>query len=303
VVANAGPPVFLSPEGEFWDKTRRKSFNPFILNDDVHRYFLRHDVPSLFLIPGSRVKLHRRVLEEIVDYKKRESIYNNLDSYIAEYRSRRAPHIPELKATEAELEEIVSKFGAQIKKIQKHSKIFTKKVDFPFLIDFGSHGKWLVDFSKNAEECFVEYQKGYYNYAFTFDPHLVALLFRNDAIDFEDYFLSMRFKCDREIDQFNEFLFAIFKNFDLKRLAIAEFNYLNEKPMHLDENEMFDLLLSDGRAQSVKRYCPHRQVDLKECGYINEDNELVCPLHGWKFSLETGHCVNNTTSYSIFKEP
>tara|TARA_R100000008_G_scaffold79191_1_gene60731 strand:- start:18 stop:650 length:633 start_codon:yes stop_codon:yes gene_type:complete len=206
-----------------------------------------------------------------------------------------------LKAAPDELEKVIERFGSQIKRIKKHSKIFTKKVNFPFVVDFNEYGKWIIDFSKNSDECFLEYENGHYNYIFNFEPNLVALLFRNDFIDFEDYFLSMRFKCDREVDQFNEFLFAIFKNFDLKRLAIAEISYLNEKPPDLDENEMFELTCKEGRTLSVKRYCPHRQVDLKECGYLNENNELVCPLHGWKFNLQNGHCVNNTEQTSIFK--
>ena len=302
VVPNAGPPVFLSPEGEYWDSTRRESFNPFVLNDEVHQYFIKHGVPSLFLIPGSRLLLDHCVIEEVVDYKEREQIYQKLESYLKDYRQRRAPHCMNLEVNTAELKEAVEKFGAQIKKIKQHSKIFTKKVDFPFLVDFDKHGKWIIDFSKDVEECCVKYEEGYYNYTFKFDPHLVAMLFRNEFIDFEDYFLSMRFKCDRAVDQFSEFLFAIFKNFDLKRLAIAEVNYLSENPLHIDEEEMFELVCNQGRTLSVKRYCPHRQVDLKECGYLNEANELVCPLHGWKFSLDTGHCVNNVAPHSIFKE-
>ena len=301
IVPNAGPPVFLSTEAEYWDNTRRESFNPFILNDEVHKYFIKNGAPSLFVIPGSRLLLKGSVIEEITNYKERDKIYKNLETYLTQYRERRRPHRMNLKATTEELEQIIEKFGRQIKNIKKHSKIFTKKVNFPFLIDFNECGKWIVDFSKDNEECFLKYEKGYYNYTFNFDANLVAILFRNKFIDFEDYFLSMRFKCDREVDQFNEFLFAIFKNFDLKRLKIAELDYLNQTSPGINKEETFELTCNRGQTLLVKRYCPHRHVDLKECGYLNENNELVCPLHGWKFNLETGHCVNNTQDINIFK--
>jgi UDP-MurNAc hydroxylase len=41
----------------------------------------------------------------------------------------------------------------------------------------------------------------------------------------------------------------------------------------------------------VERTCPHRRADLSVFGEIDGDN-LVCTLHGWRFNLETGKCVN-----------
>ena len=41
----------------------------------------------------------------------------------------------------------------------------------------------------------------------------------------------------------------------------------------------------------VQRLCPHRLADLSVFGEIDDD-QLVCTLHGWRFDLETGRCVN-----------
>ena len=302
VVPNAGPPVFLYEGGKYWDDTRRESFNPFILHDEIAQIMRKNEVPTLFVVPGSQLLLDHGVVEEIIDYKERDKIYKNLDEYMEAYRKRRQPHFMNLKAKQHELDNLVEKFSNHIRDIKTHSKIFTKKVDFPFLIDFQTHGKWIIDFSKDTNKCITEYTKGHYNYCFKFEPDLVALLFREEHIDFEDYFLSMRFTCNREVDQFNEFLFAIFKNFDLKRLQRAEFNYLNNNTTNRDTEETFDLVCKKGRSLIVKRYCPHRGVDLKECAYINQNNELVCPLHGWKFDLENGECTNNTEGHNIFSD-
>ena len=32
-------------------------------------------------------------------------------------------------------------------------------------------------------------------------------------------------------------------------------------------------------------------ANLEEVGYIDGDS-FVCPLHGWKFNLDSGHCEN-----------
>ena len=34
-------------------------------------------------------------------------------------------------------------------------------------------------------------------------------------------------------------------------------------------------------------------ADLEEIGYIDKEENFVCPLHGWKFDLSTGKCLNN----------
>ena len=41
----------------------------------------------------------------------------------------------------------------------------------------------------------------------------------------------------------------------------------------------------------MQRKCPHRQADLSVFGEINGE-ELVCSLHGWRFNLNDGQCLN-----------
>jgi UDP-MurNAc hydroxylase len=41
----------------------------------------------------------------------------------------------------------------------------------------------------------------------------------------------------------------------------------------------------------LQRYCPHRKADLSEFGVIEGDH-VVCTLHGWKFQLSDGECLN-----------
>ena len=41
----------------------------------------------------------------------------------------------------------------------------------------------------------------------------------------------------------------------------------------------------------MQRKCPHREADLSIFGEIN-GSELTCSLHGWRFDLKDGHCLN-----------
>ena len=55
----------------------------------------------------------------------------------------------------------------------------------------------------------------------------------------------------------------------------------------------------DGRFMTIDNQCPHKGGPL--CDGIVSGTTVVCPLHGWKISLETGHvlkpnvCVRVTT--------
>jgi UDP-MurNAc hydroxylase len=47
-----------------------------------------------------------------------------------------------------------------------------------------------------------------------------------------------------------------------------------------------------GKKKRVQRYCPHQHVDLKKCGILDGDL-LICPMHNWKFDLNTGECLTS----------
>ena len=43
-----------------------------------------------------------------------------------------------------------------------------------------------------------------------------------------------------------------------------------------------------GKIYAVSNVCPHQQASRIYEGFV-ENNCVVCPLHGWTFSLETGN--------------
>jgi nitrite reductase/ring-hydroxylating ferredoxin subunit len=66
------------------------------------------------------------------------------------------------------------------------------------------------------------------------------------------------------------------------------------------------IFLVDGKLHCVSNICPHRHARDLHRGFIQNEN-LVCPLHGWTYNINTGLNVNSKqgraclTIYSIIE--
>jgi UDP-MurNAc hydroxylase len=293
VVPNAGPPVFLHDKFKFWDETRDLDFNPFPLHDDIDIFFQNNDVPSMFVIPGSLIKFDKNKIINNTNIQEKERIYGDIRKYLKDLteRKRKNGHLKSSFVPPQDLSNMTEKFSSLIKNIKKRSKIFIHKINFPVLIEFKKHSSWIIDFQKHIDFCFQEYVNQEYKYSFTFDPDIVNHLINQKEIDFDEYFLSMRFSCARKEDIFNEFLFTMFKNFDIRRFKISENIYISENMIEKDNMQTF-VVETLGKKKIIQKYCPHQFVDLEKCGIV-EGNTITCPLHNWKFDLDTGNCLTS----------
>jgi nitrite reductase (NADH) small subunit len=84
------------------------------------------------------------------------------------------------------------------------------------------------------------------------------------------------------------------------RVTHAENIPLREgRSVRIGDDELAIFNLGDDHFVAVDNACPHRGGPL--CDGIVSGDTVVCPLHGWKISLETGHvlkpnvCVRVTT--------
>lgn len=285
-IPNAGPPVIRGETFKEWNFNRREEWNPFCLADDSCRFLASQGINSQFLLPLDKVQVAEEITFDLNEEFRRE-VYEDVDGYTEKYlrKIESNPH-PSSTVSEQEMSEAVSKFLKQVAVLSKVSKFYIKKIDFPILFDFKHLGKWIVDFSTPA--VVHEYTDQEHCYYFEMDPASVALTFRESSVDFEHYLLGCDFKCSRDPDTYNEFLFTTLKNFDSRRFKMSE-------SLYADMNNVLDELFimnHDGKEYEVQKYCPHMFADMEEAGYVDEDNNLVCPLHNWKFNLETGECVD-----------
>jgi len=109
---------------------------------------------------------------------------------------------------------------------------------------------------------------------------------KQKAVDWSNsLFLSCRFTAWRD-GSYNEYLYNFFKSLSVERMRRAEQEIVrkNGAPDEVsNEIELGDYVM--------QRYCPHRKADLSEFGVI-EGDQVVCTLHGWKFKLSDGKCLN-----------
>ena len=299
VVPNAGPPIFLNEKHKFWDETRQEDFNPFPLLDNINSYLNDAGAPSLFVMPGSKIILNKDKIKNLTNELEREEIYGNFLEYLSQMRKTKIQNkqlSEDLLPNNEDLSNLINKFSSLIKEIKKESKIFVYKINFPVKIKFTNHSEWILNFDLDYDNCFSRYTNQEFEYSFEFDPQIVNYLIHKQRIDFDEYFLSMRFKCSRKEDKFNEFLFTMFKNLDINSFKLSEAIYLSNNIGFENRSETFVANIN-GKKKQIQKFCPHKFVDLEKCGVLSGDT-LTCPLHNWKFDLKTGKCLTSD-KYSL----
>lgn len=296
VIPNAGPPIFKGAHMEKWNFNREKEWNPFCTSKEASEYFKRNNFNSDFTVPGETIFLKAQGPEIQKNNELRRVVYSDLEKYTKNYlkKIRSNGNHTLLSNDKKEIEKYFNKFKRQIKTLLKISNLFLKKIDFRILFEFSKRDKWIVDF-QNEETPVQEYAAQEYRYRFKVNKSYFPLLMKEKNIDFERLFLSGDFLCKRDPDIFNEFLFTVLKNFDTKRFMTSEEIYAENSSV---KDELF-ILEHLGSSYEVQKYCPHMYADLEEIGFINENNEFVCPLHGWKFDIKTGSCPRKKEKLKI----
>ena len=141
----------------------------------------------------------------------------------------------------------------------------------------------LIDFQDGKVTRFTDQSFGF---RFDIPRNLLETIVRQRAVDWSNsFFLSCRFVAWRSGD-FNEYIYNFFKSLSVERMIRTEHEAATRLDFSKDLSE--EIELGD---YVMQRKCPHRQADLSVFGEIN-GNELTCSLHGWRFSLTDGHCLN-----------
>ena len=141
----------------------------------------------------------------------------------------------------------------------------------------------LINFQEGKIEKFIDQSFG-----FRFDiPHeLLETIVYQKAVDWSNsFFLSCRFTAWRS-GEFNEYLYNFFKSLSVERMTRAEHEAAERLNFNKDLSEEIEI-----GGYVMQRKCPHRHADLSVFGEI-EGNTLTCSLHGWRFDLTDGRCLN-----------
>lgn len=288
VIPCSGPAAFLDDELFHWNDFDERDENPFPNMATAVRYVEAHDQVAELVMPGDLWSVSRSAMELQARTLEPDEVYGDVKRYLTEYAARKRPIINErLAQLEANTEEPGELLHQRVEEIAA-SQHFLQNIDLDILWEFtgAKPGKFWMSLHADDPPKLEPFHEQPFQYRYTIDSRYAVEILRRRAVDWEDFFLSLRFSAWREPDLFNYYFYSLLKHMDRERLEEAEQAFFADRR----EDEMFDLE-HDGRQLRVQRYCPHLGSDLSEIGVI-EGDQLVCPRHGWTFCLQTGKCLN-----------
>ena len=286
VVPSAGPPCFL--DDELWGNNVITGDELTIFPDatEFERRLVADGVTTCALVvPGSTVDVSEHEVSVTHADEHWRDAFDHKEAYLRAYQRDWAPwlarhkagwHAPTptlLEELQAWWEPLLAQCPTVRERIGANAAIFTG--DLAIVVDFpaGRVRRLTPDDT--------------YDYAFTIERALVETVVARRAVDWSNaLFLSCRFSAWRR-GGYKEELYNFFKSLSSERMARAEAQAAGVAvvPSTTDEVRLGDYL--------VERFCPHRQADLATFGELAEDGcTLTCTLHGWRFDLRTGDCLN-----------
>ena len=148
-------------------------------------------------------------------------------------------------------------------------------LDVCFCVNFPS--KKVEKFPKNYKadnECFFEFHIS----------SIYWLSFVSGDICYDEIHYSKRFSTYHSDDGYKGALFNAFRA-SHDRALIADMR----EDILSNDNETFSVIV-DGVEKTFRARCPHLGIKFDPSN-VNDNGELVCPGHGWRFSLQDGKCT------------
>jgi len=293
VVPSAGPPAFLDPELFHLNVIDGDELSIFPdqrvflrLLDDAHRQ-------GVLAIPGTTIDIAPdglRVTHPMADDEV-EAIFSHKRAYLERYQADVLPSLDAMKAGwTARTPDLLDTVRAWFEPLLAMAPTLRAGVASNVLLcaDGDEPLDILIDFPNGQVR---EHDGEPYDFRFVIQRELVETVVAQRAVDWSNsLFLSARFRAWRA-GSYNEYVYNFFKSLSVERMRRTEAEALRKldpdrSGLAGEETRIGDYV--------CERLCPHRRADLSVFGEIDGDH-LVCTLHGWKFDLETGDCVNAAT--------
>jgi UDP-MurNAc hydroxylase len=286
VVPSAGPPCFLDDELFSFNMITGNELSIFPDQTEFIRRLRRAgNEGGLMNIPGTTIEVTAdsvHVVHPTTDEKVREPFEKKAE-YLRTYQSDWTSWLTRHKASwPATRTDLVATLQAWWRPLLEMAPTLRESIGGGCVLDLGDL-KIYIDFSNGRVEVFDAQP---FSYRFTIRRQLVEAVVASRAVDWSNsLLLSCRFSAWRD-GEFNEYLYNFFKSLSVERMRRAEAEAVRRsspQPENLEEIELGDYIM--------QRQCPHRQADLSVFGEIH-GSQLVCTLHGWRFNLSDGSCLN-----------
>ncbi len=282
----AGPPVFLDPSLAELNKRSDESVFPDQL--DVLNHFQSHN-PKLaescyFALPGEELDDTVLWSSTTLDDRRLEP-FTRRDDYVKAYRKSRL-HL---------LEDVWNKDGlAEDSEYLQHFRDIAKVS--PWINDkIGGTLSFRIRGRDNERTFSLDFRTGEARagiaedalYVLTAPASCVHAVMRDEAT-WDDIFLSMRMTFDERSDKFVAHFKTLLKYLDP---GLCKALQAFEEELTKEATEDTFVLEHDGKRYRVQRACPHSGVDLEKNSEVNEDGNLVCMAHRFRFDLCSGKCL------------
>ncbi|MEO8363196.1 MAG: Rieske 2Fe-2S domain-containing protein [Ilumatobacteraceae bacterium] len=287
VVPSAGPPCFLDDELFGLNMITGNELSIFPDQTEFIRRLRKAGNDSgVSTIPGSTIEIEPDSIH-VVHPTSDELVLQPFDdkaAYLRAYQTDWAPWLTAHKASWPTAKtDLVTTLQSWWQPLLAMAPTLRGMIDSGCVLDVGDL-KIYIDFVNGTVE---EFRGQQFRFRFTIQRPLVEAVVLARTVDWSNsLFLSCRFSAWRE-GEFNEYLYNFFKSLSVERMRRAEEEAVRRslpQPEDLEEIELGDYVM--------QRHCPHRQADLSIFGEIHGD-QLVCTLHGWRFSLKDGRCLNS----------
>jgi len=205
-------------------------------------------------------------------------------AYLEEYAARVRPAIELSRARRAALPrtpDLLGRLKAWWEPLLEVADHICAGVGGPVLLDLGED-RIVIDFPERTVRLPEAAEK--YRYRFDIERDLVEDVLRANETDWvNSLFLSLRFRASR-VGPYNEYIYTFFKCLSPERIYYAEGWYA-------DRSGETETVVLDG--WEVQKRCPHLKADLSRFGVLEGDGVLACQMHGFRFDLATGRCLNS----------
>ena len=289
VVPSAGPPAFLDPDLFGLNVITGDELSIFAdqrvfidrLATDGHVGLLAIPGTAIDIEPGGCHVTHPMPDDQVA------AIFDHKLEYLQQYQADYLPWLDEMKASwTARTDDLLATVQAWWEPLLAMAPTLRAGVGSNVLLRAGDV-EILIDFPNGQVHAFDGEP---YEFRFTIQRELVETVVAQRAVDWSNsLFLSARFTAWRA-GNYNEYVYNFFKSLSVERMRRTEAEALRKLDPDRGGIAGEEIRIGD---RICERTCPHRQADLAVFGEIDGDH-LVCTLHGWKFDLDTGECLNAT---------
>ncbi len=287
VVPSAGPPAFLDPELFRFNVITGDELSIFPDQRSFLERLAAAGHQGVLAIPGTAIDITTdsiTVTHPIPDDSVAE-IFDHKAEYLRHYQADWMPWLTDMhRGWALPSTDLLATLKAWWEPLLAMAPTLRKAIGDRCLLRAGDLDV-IIDFAFGEVR---EYIGENYGFRFEIQRELVETVVAQGAVDWSNaLFLSCRFRAWRA-GPFNEYLYNFFKSLSPERMRRTEAEAMRRLDPNRDELAGEEIRIGD---YIVQRLCPHRLADLSVFGEIDDD-QLVCTLHGWRFDLETGRCVN-----------